>query len=390
MNTWNTVMPNQLNNPLSELRVLNVYKTYFPDPPGGIQEAIKQLCLASSQFSIKNTVFSLSPNHLPSVIDNHEAVVVREKSWLAPASCDIGGYSAFKTYHSLAKQSDIIHYLHPWPFADLLNLVAPTNKPKVLTYISDIVRQKHLNTLYSPLMWKHLQNMDIIIANCPSYAENSPILSNSLIRDKVRIIPLGIDESSYLIESDDAILSKASIEKDEPFFLFLGVHRYYKGLHDLINAAQYTDAKIVIAGSGPKTAELIAQANKLNLKNILFTGQVTHAEKISLLKHCRAFVLPSHLRSEAYGMVLVEAAMMGKPLISCEIGTGTSYINLNNHTGFVVTHNSPNQLAEAINQLFKDESLAMTMGNNARSRYQTLFSGMAMGKAYAELYREIL
>jgi glycosyltransferase involved in cell wall biosynthesis len=382
-------MVTKLEKSLSDLSVLNVYKTYFPDPPGGIQEAIKQLCLASSQFSIKNTVFSLSPNNSPSLITRQEALVVREKSWLAPASCDIGGYSAFKTYSSLAKRSDIIHYLHPWPFADLLNLSAPTNKPKVLTYVSDVVRQKHLNTLYSPLMWKHLQNMDVIIANCPAYADTSPILSNKLIRDKVRIIPLGIDDASYLTESDDSILSKGMIEEDEPYFLFLGVHRYYKGLHNLINAAQYTSAKIIIAGSGPKTDELISQANKLNLRNVIFMGQVSDAEKISLIKHCRAFILPSHLRSEAYGMVLVEASLMSKPLISCEIGTGTSYINLNDQTGFVVNPNAPHELAEAINQLFKDQSLAIKMGNNARNRYEQLFSGPAMGKAYADLYHQL-
>lgn len=382
-------MANNLENSLSDLSVVNVYRTYFPDPPGGIQEAIKQLCLASSRFSIKNTVFSLSPNNLPSLINRQEALVIREKSWLAPASCDIGGYSAFRTYASLIKQSDVIHYLHPWPFADLLNLATPTNKPKVLTYISDVVRQKHLNTLYSPLMWKHLQNMDVIIANCPAYANTSPILSNKLIRDKVRIIPLGIDEVSYLTESDDGILSKAMVEEDEPYFLFLGVHRYYKGLHNLINAAQYTSAKIVIAGSGPKTDELISQANKLNLRNVVFTGQVSDAEKISLIKHCRAFILPSHLRSEAYGMVLVEASLMCKPLISCEIGTGTSYINLHDQTGFVVKHDDPNELAEAINQLLKDKYLAIKMGNNARKRYEQLFSGAAMGKAYADLYHQL-
>ena len=257
-------------NPLS---VVNVYRTYFPDPPGGLQEAIRQICLATSNNGVRNAVFALSPNPEPSDVDFPEARVVRERSLIAPASCDIGGLAAFRTFFRTAIQSDVLHYYHPWPFADLLNLTTRIRQPKVLTYISDVVRQRMLNVVYSPLMWRHLQDMDVIVANCPAYAQTSPILSHALIRDRVRVIPLGIDDQSYPKDGDDSVFSRSGIAWDEPYFLFLGVHRYYKGIHTLIEAAQYTRARIVIAGSGPKTSELEAQVASLGLKNITFTGR---------------------------------------------------------------------------------------------------------------------
>ena len=372
-----------------KLNVLNVYRTYYPDPPGGLQEAIRQICIATSNAGVKNTIFTLSPNPHPKNVHFSEVDVIRERSLISPASCDIGGVAAFKTFSMLSKKSDLVHYYHPWPFADILNLTTTKSHPKILTYISDIVRQRILNIAYAPLMRRHLQDMDLIVANCPSYAETSPVLSHASIRDRVRIVPLGIDESSYPKNGDEGIFSRTNLDPSKPYFLFLGVHRYYKGIHTLIEAARFTKAHIVIAGSGPKTQELMDQVASYRLKNIIFTGQVTNREKVSLFQKCRSFVLPSHLRSEAYGMVLVEASMFAKPMISCEIGTGTSFINKDVLTGYVVPPESPDKFAQAINALLEDESLAASMGAAARSRYEQMFSGDALGEAYSNLYREI-
>jgi rhamnosyl/mannosyltransferase len=228
------------------------------------------------------------------------------------------------------------------------------------------------------------------VANSPAYAQTSPILTHSSIRDKVRIIPLGIDEDSYPKLGNPHILTRIGLGEEEPFFLFLGVLRYYKGVEYLLHAAKHTDARIVIAGSGPEEQRLWALKKELNLKNVIFTGQVTDDEKVYLLQCCRALVLPSHLRAEAFGMVLVEAAMFGKPLISCEIGTGTSYVNADGETGMVVAPESSAALAGAMHTLVDDEALALDLGRAARTRYEKLFSGSALGKAYYKLYRDVV
>jgi rhamnosyl/mannosyltransferase len=368
--------------------VLHVYRTYFPDPPGGLQEAIRQIALSTAMLGARNTVFTLSPQPRPAVLERPEATVVRSRSWAAPASCDLGGPDAFREFAARTRQSDVVHYLFPWPFLDVLHAVSRPRAPAVLTYISDVVRQRWLNAAYGPLMWRTLKDMRFIVANAPSYAATSPVLSHPAIRDKVRVIPLGIEESSYPKQGDERILQRLGIAPDEPFFLFLGVLRYYKGLPFLIQAASKLKTRIVVAGSGRELGALQLQARQAGADNVVFAGQVSEEEKVSLLQSCLALVLPSHLRSEAYGMVLVEASMFSKPMISCEIGTGTSFVNAHEQTGLVVPPASPAALEQAMRTLLSEHGLAAGMGVAARQRYESMFSGPALGRAYLELFRE--
>ena len=354
-----------------------------------MQEAIRQVCLASKAFGVSNTIFTLSPHPSPSVIERPEARVVRSRSWAAPASCDLGSIEAFLSFRRLISQTNLLHFFHPWPFADVLRLLVGRNQPAVLTYVSDVVRQRWLGRVYAPLMWQTLRAMRVIVANCPAYAQTSPVLSDPAIRDKVRVIPLGIAEESYPSMGDETIFSRLNLAEDEPFFLFIGVLRYYKGLHTLIEAARQVKARIVIVGSGPEGEKLRSLARHKAADNVLFAGQVSDEEKVALIKRCQAMVLPSHLRSEAYGMVLVEASIFGRPLISCEIGTGTSFVNAHEETGFVVPPEHPDALAEAMNVLLYDIKIAESFGRGARARYERLFSGPALGRAYADLFREV-
>jgi glycosyltransferase involved in cell wall biosynthesis len=372
------------------LRVTHCYRTYFPDPPGGLQEAIRQICLATAKLEVKNAVFCLSPHPEPQEISRPECKVVRSRSWLSPASCDLGGWNSFAEFRRLVKTSDVLHQHFPWPFADVLHLANRPSIPAVMTYHSDIIRQKYISAAYRPLMWKMLSSMRFIVATSPAYLKTSPVLSHPCIRDRVRVIPLGIDEDSYPVTFDASIFQRLGLNEVEPYFLFLGVLRYYKGLHTLLHAAVSVSARIIIAGSGPDATEIKALATRLNAKNVIFAGQVSDSEKIALLKNCRAFILPSHLRSEAFGMVLVEAAMFGRALISCEIGSGTSFVNAHEETGFVVPPEDPSALARAMNSLLAQPALASTLGENARKRYEQLFSGPALGRAYAELYKDAL
>lgn len=373
-----------------KLRVLHVYRTYYPDPPGGLQEAIRQIALSSASYGSEPRVFALSPDPLPVEIDRPEARVIRCRSWAAPASCDLGGAGAFRTFAMAAQWADIIHYHFPWPFADLLHLVVRPTAPAVMTYHSDIVRQRWLGRTYAPLMQGMLKGMRAIVATSPPYATTSPVLADAENRDRVRVIPLGIDENSYPQRGDDGMLLRLGLGDGEPYFLFIGVMRYYKGLHTLVRAAASVKARVIIAGSGPEGVALQEQVRQLGLKNVIFAGQISESEKVALFKGCLAFVLPSHLRSEAFGVVLVEASMFGKPMVTCEIGTGTSFVNLHGETGFVVPPESPNALADAMNALLDDEALALKFGRAARLRYELLFSGSALGRAYAQLYQDVL
>jgi rhamnosyl/mannosyltransferase len=172
------------------------------------------------------------------------------------------------------------------------------------------------------------------------------------------------------------------------FLLFVGVLRYYKGVHILLEAAKHNGLDIVIVGSGPMEAEL-KQAAGQNLHNIHFLGSLSDNDKIALLELCAGFVFPSHLRSEAFGLSLVEAAMFGKPMISCEIGTGTSYVNLDKETGFVVPPNDVDALSNAMKSIWEDGKGVAVLGAAARDRYLACFTAEKMCSEYYRLYCEL-
>ncbi|WP_036662308.1 glycosyltransferase [Pandoraea sp. SD6-2] len=374
------------------MNVLHIYRTYFPDAPGGVQEAIKQICLATREYGVESKIFTLSPNPVPCELLFPEGGVVRAKSWAAPASCDIGGLGSLLRYRELARWADVLHFHFPWPFGDVLRMLGDRAKPAVMTYHSDVVRQTKLKLIYAPLARQMLRSMSAVIATSPPYVESSPVLRAWGRPERLHVIPLGICD--YFAGNgprnfDPEVLARLQLGA-RPYFLFLGALRYYKGLHTLIEAASSIHAHIVIAGDGPSLGRLQRFAVGRGASNVIFAGQVSREEKTALLAGCRALVLPSHLRSEAFGMVLAEASMFGKPMVCCEVGSGTSYVNEDGVTGFVVPPESPHLMAEALNVLFADEARASRMGAAARARYERLFSGAVLGASHRKLYDAVV
>jgi len=373
------------------MKVLHVYRTYYPDPPGGLQQAIRQIAAGCQALGSESRVFTLSPTPSPADIERPEALVRRARSWWAPASCDLGGPRSFNVYRECVRWADVVHFHYPWPFADVLNLAVQTSKPKVMTYHSDVVKQKVLGKLYHPLMRYTLSHMDAVVATSPPYALTSPVLTRYVAAERLHVIPLCMGDA--LVESasmaPSGVIERLNLA-GRPYVLSLGVLRYYKGLHFLVDAARALKGSVVIAGSGPEEARLRQQVQALGLQNVIFAGQVSEEDKHTLLRHCTALALPSHLRSEAFGMVLLEAAMYSRPLVSCEVGSGTSFVNQDGETGVVVPPEDPQRLAQAINRLFDQPGLAETMGTNARRRYETHFTPRVMAGAYTALYQRLL
>lgn len=368
------------------MRVLHFFKTYLPDSMGGIEQVIFQLCQSTLPHGVHSEVLTLSDDPQPSELMVADHRVHRAKLDLQIASTGLS-YSVLKRFRHLAAQADVIHYHFPWPFMDLLHFLAGVKKPVVVTYHSDIVRQKNLMRLYSPLMHRFLKRADRIVAASPNYMATSKVLHH--YRHKTVVIPYGLDRNSYPLSSEQR-LQHWRERCGERFFLFVGVMRYYKGLHILLEAAQDTAYPIIIVGAGPLEAELKAQAERLGLRNVQFLGRLDDEDKIALLQLCTAIVFPSHLRSEAFGISLLEGAMFGKPMISSEIGTGTSYINIHNETGLVVPPSAPQAFRAAMDQLWGDAELCARMGAAAQERYQHLFTAARMGQQMAALYQELV
>lgn len=367
------------------LKVLHFYKTYYPDTFGGIEQVIYQLSESGSKYGVESTVLSLSSR---GNIDDMRIGVQRvfySKTSFEVASTPFS-LSCIKKFKELARQADIIHYHYPFPFMDMLHFLCRVNKPTVVSYHSDIVKQKFFSRLYSPLMNRFLSSVDCIVAASPNYAKTSPVLQR--FESKVKIIPYGLDERSYPKVNEEK-LKYWQGRFGNKFFLFVGAFRYYKGLHTLLEAVHGTTFPVVIVGGGGIENEIRAKAKALNLSNVHFVGSLPDEDKATLLQLCYAIVFPSHLRSEAFGITLLEGAMYGKPLISCEIGTGTSFINIDGYSGFVIPPNNHLRLREVMHELYSNSELANLYGANAYARFKELFTSEKMSYDYNDVYNGI-
>ncbi len=368
------------------MRVLHFFKTYLPDSMGGIEQVIFQLCESGALHGIESQVLTLSADPSPAVIQLGQHEVHRAKLDVQFASTGFS-YSVLKQFREMAAQADVVNYHFPWPFMDLVHFFSGMNKPCVVTYHSDIIRQKHLLKLYQPLMNRFLVSADRIVAASPNYLHTSDVLQS--FAEKTRVIPYGLNKSGYP-KPDIERMARWRQRLGDRFFLFVGVMRYYKGLHILLEALKGIDYPVVIVGAGPLENELHAQAATLGLRNLQFLGRLDDEDKAALLQLSYAIVFPSHLRSEAFGISLLEGAMYGKPMISSEIGTGTSYINIHGETGLVVPPSHPQAFREAMRTLWENPVRAAEMGMKAEARYRQLFTADEMGRKWTELYQDLL
>ena len=360
------------------MRVLHFFKTYLPDSFTGVERVIHQIAEATAPLGISSDVLSLSPRPSaePIAVGQHFSHQAKQDLYVASTGLSLSVFGAFRR---LAAEADIVHYHFPWPMMDLVHVLSRTGKPAVVTYHSDIVKQERLLRLYRPLMDRFLGSVDAIVATSPNYAASSPVLAR--YRDKLSVIPIGIgDEAAVNVNTMTTYEGRLG----RGFFLFLGALRYYKGLPFLLDAARLTGLPVVIAGSGDTAA-----IERMGLGNVTVLGEVSEEGKLALTKLCTAFVFPSHLRSEAFGVALLEAARAGKPMISCEIGTGTSFVNEDGVTGLAIAPADPVALAEAMVSLAKNAERCRQMGLAARARYERLFTARQMGEAYAALYHKL-
>ncbi|KTC68759.1 CapM protein, capsular polysaccharide biosynthesis [Legionella birminghamensis] len=373
-------------NPAGYMRVLHFYKTYITDTKGGVEQFIYQLINSVSALGVSSEVLALSADKSAETVQFSGHTVHRAPLDLQLASTGFS-FSAIRRFSELAKDADVIHYHFPWPFMDVVHFASRIKKPTVVTYHSDIVRQKNLLKLYQPLMHAFLRRVNRIVATSPNYLASSKVLNR--YQNKTSIVPIGLDETVYPLPSDERMKYWRQ-RLGERFFLFVGMLRYYKGLHTLLSALPGLDYPVVIVGNGPEEMALKQQAEDLGLKQLHFVGSVNEEDKMALLKLSYAFVFPSHLRSEAFGISLLEAAMAAKPLISCEIGSGTSFINQNEETGLVIPPENPQALKNALQYLWNNQQSAEIMGRNARKRYLDCFTADKMAADYSTIYHQVV
>ncbi len=366
------------------MKVLHVYKTY-PPVIGGIENHLRLLAEAQARRGLDVTVLVTCADGRTSERRENGVRVVRARSWgtlrSTPLSPGMLGWIRRLT-------PDVTHLQFPYPPGEIAHRLFGRGRVTIVSYQSDIIRQRWLAKLYGPGIRRLLDACDRILVTSPSYQQSSPYLR--AVKERCRMVPLGIDPEPFC-GADSAKVEELRRREGTPLVLFVGRLRYYKGLELLVEAAPLTEARILVVGTGPmgRRWQHLAAASPA-AGRIRFAGDVPSDELPLYYAAADVMVLPSSQRSESFGQVLLEAMATGRPVISTELGTGTSFVNQHGITGLVVPRGDAEGLADAINTLLQDPRLREKMGARGRRRVLEEFHVEQMADRTVEVYREAL
>jgi glycosyltransferase involved in cell wall biosynthesis len=371
------------------MRVVHLYKDYFPIL-GGIENHIRFLAEAQARSGLEVIVLVTSPTCRTQEIREGNLWVLKAGRWLTVSSTPLSPVF-FVHARCLLPHCDLVHLHHPYPPAELAYLLTGGGIPAVMTYHSDIVRQRLGSRLYRPLLHRVLSRVDRILVTSPVYLETSPHLR--AFREKCRVVPLGIDLARFLSAPPDATraLRASWCETPQrPHVLFVGRLRYYKGLETLLHALKrLPDVHAVIVGTGPMERPWRALTHDLGLSpRVHFLGDIPDAQLPLFYHAADLFVLPASARAEAFGTVLLEAMAAGLPVITTDIGTGTRWVV--GEAGWVVPPRDPEALATAIGEILGDPVTARARGVQGRERVRAHFTLEKMVENVMAVYQEVL
>jgi glycosyltransferase involved in cell wall biosynthesis len=286
---------------------------------------------------------------------------------------------------------DVIHVQMPDPMAALALWFARPRAKIVLHWQSDVINQRRALKLYEPLQNWLLRRADAIIATTPPYAEASPSLQ--AWKSKVEVIPLGITPIDSRGAADKARALRERFGGRKIVFS-LGRMTYYKGFDVLIDAARSlpADAVVVVGGGGEllQTYRDRVAAERL-AGRIEFVGRIPDEDIPGYFEAASVFCLSSIVRAEAYGVVLLEAMAMGKPIVTTDIpGSGVPWVNQHEVTGLNVPVSDGRAMAAALTRILQDDALAARFGAAGKERFLAQLTAESMVSRTLSLYRRLL
>jgi glycosyltransferase involved in cell wall biosynthesis len=365
-----------------KLRVLQVGKFYAPHV-GGMETHLQALCGGlRNHADLRVLVSSEVRNTLEEIVDS--VPVTRLSTLLTAFSTSICPGMVSRIRHSGA---DLVHLHLPNPAAVLAYLASGFRGSLVVTYHSDVVKQKVLGRMFEPLLYAALRRSSAIIATSPNYVATSPVLQ--VFRDRCHLIPYGIDTAPFE-QSDPYAVRDIRAQFGERLAISVGRLVYYKGLEHLIRSMVDVRGKLVIIGDGPLRGNLERLAAQLGVADrVNFAGEVDNAGLLAYYHAASLFVLPSVARSEAFGIVQVEAMAAGLPVINTSLDSGVPLVSVHEETGLTVPPADPQALAAAMNRLLDDANLRKTLGQAGAHRARQEFSLDKMLERTLRVYQNV-
>jgi len=376
------------------MRVLQFGRFHNEQQNGGVERHQQLLCkgLAANGLDVVYLVASANRLSHDETIDGYR--LIQSPSFGTLFSTALSPAQVIKALELHRQQPfDILHLHFPNPLAHLASVLFPPSVKRVITWHSDIVKQKRLLAIYRPFLQSVTRRADALIAATPAHYSSSSQIPKDISKDKLRVIPFGLDYSNLnLTPQSESVRNRLLSRANGQAIVFaLGRHVYYKGFDVLIDAMQHVNAQLIIGGDGHLRPQLQNQVEHLGLKNkIHFTGSIAEADLAAYFHACDVFCLPSVEPSEAFGLVQLEAMACGKPVICTQLNNGVNVLNVHGETGFAVPVCDSFALAERINQVLQDSQLRSMLGKQAYARARQVYSLEANTQQHIRLYQELV
>lgn len=362
---------------------------------GGIERHVKTLArglVATGEVEVVNLVSADAPKSYEHADYGYPTIAVPCHGTVASVAISPSLPLVARRLHA-EHGFDIVHLHFPDPVGHLTALVLPRSVRRVISWHSDIIRQRKALALYGPFLRNFVSDVDGLIGATPQHLNVSAQMPAAPTGQVRRVVPYGFDPGQ-MTWSERARGKKAELLEfaaGRAVVFTVGRHVYYKGLDVLLRAMAGIDALLIIGGTGPLTADLKRQAEASGLHDrVLFAGYIPDEELIAYYDACDVFTMPSTDRSEAFGLVQLEAMHFGKPVVSTRLGTGVEFVNVEDETGLLVPPGDAAALRIAIQQLLADPGLRRRLGSAGRARVASTFSVEQMVQGTLDAYRSVL
>jgi rhamnosyl/mannosyltransferase len=374
---------------MPRLRVCHLSK-YYPPAPGGIETHVRTLARAQADLGALVRVFCVNHDSRRTAVEGDGPVeVVRFGRRASGAKID---YCPGLAAAIAAVEADVLHLQAPNPTMMLALLRARPRVPLVITYQSDVVKQRLRAALFRPLERALYRRAALILPTSPTYAAGSAFLRP--YADRVQVLPMGIDLAPYLdpSEADREKAEEIRAQYDGPIWLGCGRLIYYKGFPVAVRALPRVRGTLLLVGDGSDRAKLEAEAEALNVRDrVVFLGAMPYQEIVPYYLAADAFWFPSVARSEAFGLVQVEAMACGVPVINAAIPhSGVPWVSPHGVSGLTVPVGDAEALAAAANRLMDEPGLRERLGAAGRARAIREFDHRVMARRSLELYEGVL
>jgi rhamnosyl/mannosyltransferase len=167
---------------------------------------------------------------------------------------------------------------------------------------------------------------------------------------------------------------------------------YYKGFSTAIRALAQVEGRLILVGDGPDLPGLRELAQRMGVTDrVAFLGGLSYLELIPYYLAADAFWFPSNARSEAFGLVQVEAMACGCPVINTAIPhSGVPWVSRHDETGLTVPVNDPAAFAAAARRIMTEPGLRERLTAAARRRAAAEFDHQVMAERSLAIYRALI